>query len=297
MLDFRVETFLCVCRYMNYTKAAEELRITQPGVSQHIHCLEEYYGVRLFQYSGRTLSLTPAGEALLSAMLSVKHDMVHLKNRMAELAAGEMPILLGATLTIGEFYIPRRLARYIKDNPSATVDMTIGNTKSLLKQLDEGTLDFVMLEGYFPKREYESRLISRENFIAVCSKDDDVSGIECFSDLFSRRLVAREPGSGTRDVLEHYMAEQGYSISDFSSVLEINNIHALKQLVESGLGISFLYELSVRAELSHGLLKKVEIPDWDVSHEFRFVWRKDSIYQDYYEKMFEKFCQPNDKIE
>lgn len=71
MLDFRIETFLCVCKYLNYTKAAEELNITQPGVSQHIKYLENFYGDKLFTYSNKILTLTEAGEKLKNAMLSM----------------------------------------------------------------------------------------------------------------------------------------------------------------------------------------------------------------------------------
>ena len=290
MLDFRVETFLCVCRHMNYTKAAEELRITQPGVSQHIRYLEDYYGTRLFHYSGRALSLTPAGEALKSAMLSVKHDILHLKSDMANLAAQEVFLLFGATLTIGEFFLPQRMTRYMRENPSANIGLTVGNTKDLLKQLDEGKIDFALLEGYFPKHEYETRLISKENYIAVCGSGYPMGEIKDFSDLFKNRLLIRESGSGTREVLHHYLSEHGYSVSDFKEMSEINNIHALKQLVAGGCGVSFLYEIAVREELDKGILKQVDIPGWELTHEFQFVWRKDSIYQEYYENMYEEIC-------
>ena len=74
MLDFRIDTFLAVCRSMNFTRAAEELHITQPAVSQHIRYLEKSYGVKLFDYQGKRLSLTTAGEALFSAAVTMKHD-------------------------------------------------------------------------------------------------------------------------------------------------------------------------------------------------------------------------------
>lgn len=291
MLDFRIETFLCVCRHMNYTKAAEELRITQPGVSQHIRCLEEYYGTALFSYSGRALSLTPAGEALKTAMLSVKHDILHLKSGMAEMTEAKISLLFGATLTIGEFFLPRRVARYMLGNPSVNIGMTVGNTKDLLKLLDEGKIDFALLEGYFPRNEYESRLISEENYIAVCGRDYPLGNIKEFSDLFESRLLIRESGSGTREVLKHYLSEHGYSVSDFREISEVNNICALKQMAAAGCGISFIYEIAVREELERGVLKRVELPGWPLSHEFRFVWRKDSIYQDFYEKMYEEICR------
>ena len=82
MLDFRVETFLTVCRTMNYTRAAEELNITQPAVSQHIAHLERDYGVPLFAYRNKKLQLTDAGALLRDALSTMAHDERLLRDRM-----------------------------------------------------------------------------------------------------------------------------------------------------------------------------------------------------------------------
>ncbi len=82
MLDFRVETFLAVCRHMNFTKAARELNITQPAVSHHMHYLEQAYGTALFQHNGKRLQLTEAGEILRRTLMTMKHDEQHLQKRM-----------------------------------------------------------------------------------------------------------------------------------------------------------------------------------------------------------------------
>ena len=87
MLDFRIDTFLSVCRHMSYTKAAEELHITQPAVSQHIHCLEMDYHAKLFRYAGKKLSLTDAGSLLLNTAITMKHDDVHLRDQLHQLQA------------------------------------------------------------------------------------------------------------------------------------------------------------------------------------------------------------------
>ena len=79
MQDFRMDTFLTVCKYMNYTKAAKELNLTQPAVSQHIHFLEQTYGVELFAHNGKRMELTRAGEILKRSALTMKHDEFHMQ--------------------------------------------------------------------------------------------------------------------------------------------------------------------------------------------------------------------------
>ena len=114
MLDFRMETFLALCRTMNYTRAAEELRITQPAVTQHIQYLQRHYGVKLFSYHDKRLALTEAGEALHSAALTMEHDERELRQRLPLLEKGRQHLRLGATLTVGEYALPPHLARYMK---------------------------------------------------------------------------------------------------------------------------------------------------------------------------------------
>ena len=110
MLDFRMDTFLAVCRHRNYTRAAEELNITQPAVTQHIQYLQSYYGVKLFSYQNKRLALTEEGELLRNAALCMLHDEEKLKRDVKDLRLGRRSIRFGATLTIGEYLLPERLA-------------------------------------------------------------------------------------------------------------------------------------------------------------------------------------------
>jgi len=286
MLDFRIETFLCVCKHLNYTKAANELNITQPGVSQHIKYLENYYGDKLFCYSNKKLNLTRAGLDLRDAMISLKHDNVHLQNKIKERVEGFNSIKFGATLTIGDFLLPLKISNYIQRNPHTQIDFTIANTKELLTLLEDGKIDFAIVEGYFQKSGYEYRTISSEKYILVCGTDYPLGQVEDFKELFCHNLLLREDGSGTKEILERYLADHGYTFSDFSSTSIISSIHAIKQLVENGQGISFMYEIAAKKELEEGRLKVVAIADFDVCHEFNYIWRKNSAFYEYYQTLF-----------
>ena len=100
MLDFRMDTFLAVCQYMNYTRAAEALNITQPAVSQHIRWLEEQYEAPLFTYANKRLSLTREGELLRSMALTVKHDEQMLRRRIHDPGPGAHRLVFGVTPTV-----------------------------------------------------------------------------------------------------------------------------------------------------------------------------------------------------
>ena len=112
MLDFRMETFLAVCRYMNFTRAAEKLNITQPAVSQHIRFLEKHYNTKLFRYEGKKLELTEAGEILKNASLTMMHDETAMQDEMKR--AGESEELrFGATRTVGDVLGGKMIFNYL----------------------------------------------------------------------------------------------------------------------------------------------------------------------------------------
>lgn len=117
MLDFRIDTFLEVCRFMNYTRAAQELNLTQPAVSQHIRWLEEQYQAKLFCYENKQLSLTKSGELLRSAAITMKQDETYLRRKIRQIRQTENDLSFGVTPTVGMYLIPGPLAEYQKNIP------------------------------------------------------------------------------------------------------------------------------------------------------------------------------------
>lgn len=169
MLDFRTETFLCVCRHMNFTRAAGELGITQPAVSQHIHFLEEYYHARLFAMNGKKLSLTEQGEHLRRALTTIRDDEALLQKELQEIAGRTKPLAIGATMTVGEYLLPRPLSRFIKAHPEKSLKLILENTRRLRELLDSGDLDLAVVEGHFPSESYDFRIWKRLRFIPVAA--------------------------------------------------------------------------------------------------------------------------------
>lgn len=171
MLDFRVETFLAVCRHMNFTKAARELSITQPAVSHHIRYLEQAYGAALFRHNGKRLQLTEAGEILRRTLLTMKHDEQHLQKRMQQAATGTRDYSFGATLSVAEFMLNEALGRFLHLHPDSRIRMQVADTKVLLSKLDSGELDFAVVEGDFPKAEYDFFVFGTEEYVAAAAPD------------------------------------------------------------------------------------------------------------------------------
>lgn len=274
---------------MNFTRASEKLNITQPAVSQHIRFLEKHYNTKLFRYEGKKLQLTGAGEILRNASLTMKHDELSIQDEMLK-AEDEKELRFGATRTVGDALMGNILERYLRKYPEARIHMEVDNTRELLMRLDEGEIDFALVEGFFKKSEYESQVYSVENYIAVCSPDHQFQKEPVsVEDLFQERLLLREQGSGTREVLERYLSAKNLSLADFRKVMEAGSLQTIKELTKASCGITFLYEVAVRRELADGVLKRIPLEDFHISHEFAFIWRRGSIYADRYRELFRRF--------
>jgi len=285
MLDFRIQTFLTVCDTMNFPRAAAELHITQPAVSQHIHALEETYGTVLFQYEGKRLRLTEAGQLLRQTAAAMRNDEQLLRQRLRA-GGGELPLRFGVTMTVGEFLIARPLSRYLARRPRADVRVEMANTGELLARLRRGALNFALVEGYFDRREFDSTVYRTERFIAVCAAGHRF-GREpaALRDLLDQRVLAREPGSGTRDILEKHLAARNLSLEDFAGVVQIGGMQPILQLLERDAGISFLYEPAARERLRAGTLRELPLTDFQVCHDLALIWERGSAFAGAYQEI------------
>ena len=200
MLDYRIETFLTLYDEMNYRRTAERLRMTQPGVTQHIHYLERFYGVKLFEYDGRQLRRTKEAEQLkrhIDSTQAAEHDL-----RAGFVQTDMLHLRVGATKTIGEFVIVPTVRAFLRDEHHR-LDLIVDNTENLLSMLEHGELDFAIIEGVFDKEKYPHRLYKRECFVGICSSSHPFAGqIVTLEAALREILIVREKGSGTRMLLE-----------------------------------------------------------------------------------------------
>ena len=249
-MDQKLQTFLTLCRTMNYRRAAEQLHMTQPGVTKQIQSLEAQYGVKLFSYDERKLRKTEQGEILERYAIGLQYNDAELTRLLAR--RPKTLLRIGATKSIGDYILIPEIRRFLAE-PENELFFTVDNTAHLLAQLEEGTLDFVILEGIFDKRRYDHFLLREEPYIGICAHDHPWSGRQVpIEALFSERLILREPGSGTRNILERELTQQGYTVEAFKSCVCISSFKIIRELVAAGCGVSFLYEAVVKGEAQFG---------------------------------------------
>ena len=266
MLDHRVKTFLTLYEQMNYRKAAQVLHITQPGVTQHIQYLEGQYGVKFFEYNGRTLTRTDNAvvfKQYLEQVLAREREM-RLRFRREE----QPPLRVGATKTIGEFVLLPQVKAYLS-RPENRLELTVDNTQTLLRMLEEAQLDFALVEGVFDKSRYGSRLFRKEDFVGVCGGTHGFAGRRVsLEEVFQETLILREPGSGTRRLLEQAVGDLGYSLDSFRRVISLSSFNLITALL-LGEGITFAYAPVARSREG---LATFSVADMQIQGQFNFVY-------------------------
>lgn len=315
MLDYRTHTFLEVYRQRSFTQAARSLMITQPAVSQHIKQLESHYGCPLFVKTGRGIEPTPAATVLYQRLLTMENDDARLVAEVGRLTAAptkarEAPLKLGCTRTIADFMAPQLVAAHLVRHPNSPVTLRAGNTRDLVGALDRGDIDFALVEGSFDRERFDYEVLSHEPYIAVAGGADaeeivtrgtgaeteaaDPTGTEqdasrtglharvarpsSIRDLLGERLILREAGSGTREILEKHLAARDLAVTDFAGVVELESIPTIKACVRSGAGITFMYRAAAAEELARGEFVDITPVDFFIEHDFCLIWQRGSQY-------------------
>lgn len=270
-MEQKLETFLMLCKTMHYGRAAEALNLSQPAVSKHIQALEVQYGVSLFDYRNRRLKKTPQGQLLEQYAISLRYNEQALLASLREQPIRKLRI--GATKSIGDYILFPEIRRYL-DRSQNALTLLVDNTAHLLALLEDGALDFVVLEGTFDKRRYDCFLLRSEPFVGICAGDHPFAGREVtVEQLFSQRLILREEGSGTRRILLDALAQQGWHEDAFASVACVSSFKLILELVKEGCGISFLYEAVVQH--SAGLARFTCLP-LTQNHDLNVVYLKNT---------------------
>lgn len=276
MIDSRINTFLSLCRLMNYRKVAEELNMTQPGVTQHIQFLEAEYGCKFFEYDHHTLKMTKKAEAFKE----YAQNILYQENKIREelLAESGINLKIGATKTIGEFVIEKHCKNYLSEKNNF-LNIEVDNTEHLLSKVDQGELDFAMIEGIFDRTKYKYQLYKKEKFLGICKKShrfaEKTVNIE---DIFQEHLFVREKGSGTRDIFESILLEKNHKLSEFSNISEVGNFNLLLSLQKSLNGITFAYQSILRKNKD---LRSFTIKNIKSEHEFNYVYLDTQFSQKY----------------
>jgi len=275
MSDFRLRVFQTVARHLSFTKAAQELFITQPAITKHIRELERGYSQRLFERRGNRIALTEAGQALLAHADAVAQLDQQLSDALQSLHGGEGSRLrLGASTTLTQYVIPRLLPGFQTRHSGSKLTLRNGNTEQIAEALLRGEIDLGFVEGRGKNRDLHYELLLEDELVVVRQRQSKVQVPPLpLADLVRQPLVMRERGSGTLEVLEHALRSQQVKLADLNVVFQLESTEAIKTYLEAAPAtLGFISRQAVAQEVTAGLLEIVPVPELTLMRHFEAVW-------------------------
>lgn len=258
----QLKVFYYVAKHLSFTRAAEELFITQPAVTMQISALERQYGLRLFSRKKNELALTEAGALLFTYAEKVVETAFEAERALFNLKANPHGVLrVGTTKTFARYLLTPYILRFQQAFPRVRIQLDEGSSEEMAMSLLYGRNDIAIV-GRIP---HEDRLEAvpfpaheTDELVVVVGTDHEFTRRTKVSleEIASEPLILREKGSGTRHVIASYFEEKGISPR---VLLEAGNLDFIKDLIRKGAGVSILGAISVQEEVSRGLLKAIPI--------------------------------------
>jgi DNA-binding transcriptional LysR family regulator len=267
----QLRTFQLVSVYKSFTRAAEELNLTQPAVTLQIKGLEQELGELLFDRLGRSLALTPAGEVFLAYVQQILNLADQAVETIRQFSNERGRLTIGAGTTTSIFRLPEILRLYHRSYPQIEIRIRNGDSDLISRLVLENGVDLGFVTTLAPTGNLETLPIFRDRIWLVGPGNfpPQITG----KDLGLESLILFRSGSG----FGRFLGDQFRKYQFTPRVtMELESIEAIIRLVQSGLGMAFLPEIAVKEELESGVLRKVDIEGWDVFARQTFlIYRRD----------------------
>lgn len=275
MLDnYRVQVFRAVAEQASFRRAAEQLHLSQPSVSQHVRQLEEELGVKLLERGASGVEITPAGEVVLGFARKasrLSHDAMAALATLEGKPGGDLK--LAASTTVAQYVLPAILGRFSRENPRVRLNLRSGNTERVVSWIATGEAELGIIEGPADRKEIFTERFLEDRLVLVVAREHPWSKSQLvdLETLAAAPMLMREQGSGTRRVLERALKKAGLRLGQLRIAMELDSTEAIVAGVEAGLGVGFVSEWAIRKELRLGTLAVANVAGLDVRRWFSFV--------------------------
>ncbi len=269
----QLKLFESVFRNRSYTRAAEELHLTQPAISIQIKRLEEQVGMPLFEKVGKKIYPTPAGDATYEASKDILDRVKELKARIEAMKGIVTGPLQLSVVTTTKYFLPHLLGLFLKDYPDVEPRLKFTNRAKVLDRLVNNEDDFVVMGQSPDEGEFESYPFLENILVPVAPPDHPLAGRKNIplKELTKERFLEREQGSGTRGVFDRLLHEHGLEIEPY---MELGSSEAIKQGVMAGLGLGILSQHALQLECSTGKLAVLDVEGFPIPRRWYAVHLK-----------------------
>jgi LysR family transcriptional regulator, transcriptional activator of the cysJI operon len=269
---FSLKVFRTVAEHLSFRKAAELLFLTQPAVSLQIKALEEDLSVRLFDRAAGKVSLTKQGAILLRHA----QNLAAIAHKAAQgLSANDVQLsgkfALGVSTTIAQYVLPRFLAIFLAEHRQLGLSIHSANTDEIVRLLLDGKVSLGLIAGPTRARGIHAEPFMEDELVLIAPPDFEFNHVS-HAQLTGATLLLREPGSGSRRVVEAALRKAGLKLNLFKNVIELDSTEAIKSAAEAGLGLGFVSYCAVHKELELQALKIVEADGVHIARQYSVVF-------------------------
>lgn len=269
----QLRVFQAVAELRSYTRAAEEIHLSQPGVSIQVKRLEEILDTTLFEKMGNQIFLTAEGKALLKTCRDIFNSLESFEEQLKELH-GEVtgPLRLSA-VTTAKYFLPQYLGAFLRKYPQVVPKLKVSNHERIVERIDANSDDIYIMATLPSRDDIETESFLVDHLVVLAHPGHPLAKQKKIKpeQLASERIITREPGSGIRLTVEQMFREQGIEIEPY---MELGSGEAIKQAVMSGLGISILSSFSLKLELQSKQLVLLDVEGFPVNRNWYAVHRK-----------------------
>ncbi|MFI2742208.1 LysR family transcriptional regulator [Zhouia sp. PK063] len=274
MFDFRLKVFHTVAKRLNFTRAAQELFISQPAVTKHIKEIEQHYKVKLFDRNGTKITLTKAGETLWKYTEEVFEVYRKLEIELyaaTNTHAGHLRI--GASTTIANYVLPLVLPEFRKAFPEITVHLNIDNTEQIEKSLMNKEIDLGITEGFSKSSVLKYTEFLKDEIVLVGAAHHPLAKHSAITmqELKEVPVLLREHGSGTLDVISHALEAQKYRLADLKVGMQLSSSESMKLYLMNSDCLAFLSIYSILRELQQHTMSIIDVKDLEIERYFYFI--------------------------
>jgi DNA-binding transcriptional LysR family regulator len=278
-MDFKLKVFKKVAERLSFTKAAEDLFITQPAVTKSIKNLEQEFNAKLFTRKGNKIELTEIGEVVFkyAKIIENQYNILQFEvNALSSKNIGE--IVIGASTTISQYILPKILAIFHSNFKDLNIKLLNGNTEQIEDALLNNEINFGIIEGLSKKKDIHYQRFLEDEIVLVVNNSHKLAGRSSISidEVCKLPLVIREKGSGTREVIEHSLKQMAYRLENFNIEIELGSTEAIKSYILNSDAFALLSINSILSELKRNELALIDIEDFEITRDFNFIFQEGS---------------------
>ncbi len=274
MEDHRLKAFCLIVETGSFSKAAGAKFMTQSAMSHLIRSLEDELGVKLLNRQGKAVTPTPAGRLFYGHAQQILERYKKMEDDIYVFARKvKGPLYIGASTTAATYLLPQVFYSFSRNHPEVRIELSVSNTEQIINKLHEGRIDIGIVEGNIKDARIFSEEIAEDEIVIIASDDNPLAGKKTLTthDFLSQPFIMPETGSGIREFLDDFLHALKVDPKNIRISMTLGNQELIVQMVQSGMGISFVSKWSVFRAIKDGSVKLLHISNRKLRRKFYLV--------------------------